>query len=64
MKQQARTRSSQPEKKFPVFVFPEELKFNSEEEAAHKQILMLYNPYDFKIKFQSMCEKRLRFCVS
>lgn len=54
MKQQARTRNSQREKKLPVFVFPEELKFHSDDEAAHKQILTLYNPYDFNVKFQSM----------
>lgn len=44
---------SRRERKLPVFVFPEELKFVSEDEAAHKQILTLYNPYDFIIKFQS-----------
>lgn len=53
MKQQARTRNSQREKKLPVFVFPEELKFDSDDESAHKQILTLYNPYDFNVKFQS-----------
>ena len=36
-----------------MFIFPEELVFNSEDEAAHKQILTLYNPYDFNVKFQS-----------
>lgn len=45
---------SRRERKLPVFVFPEELKFVSEDEGAHKQILTLYNPYDFSIKFQSI----------
>ena len=46
-------RSQPRKKKLPVFVFPEELKFAAEDEASHKQILTLYNPYDFNIKFQS-----------
>ena len=44
---------SQRQKRLPVFIFPEELVFSSEDEAAHKQILTLYNPYDFNVKFQS-----------
>lgn len=63
MKTQSRGRS-QREKKLPVFVFPEELKFTSEDESAHKQILTLYNPYDFNIKFQSMSNYTCRHvCV-
>ena len=45
-------KSSSRQKRLPVFVFPEELVFHSEDEAAHKQILTLYNPYDFTVKFQ------------
>ena len=54
----------QRERKLPVFIFPEELKFISGNEVAHKQILTLYNPYDFNIKFQSMCNyiPALQFC--
>ena len=51
-------KSGRREKKLPVFVFPEELKFTSEDEAAHKQIVTLYNPYDFNIKFQSTWSMR------
>ena len=40
------------EKKLPVFVFPEELVFVSEDESAHKQVLTVYNPYEFNIRFQ------------
>ena len=44
--------SSMGEKRLPVFVFPEELQFVSEDDSSHKQVLTLYNPYDFNIKFQ------------
>lgn len=53
MKSQTRTHG-QRERKLPVFVFPEELRFESNDEVAHKQVLTLYNPYDFNIKFQSV----------
>ena len=40
------------DKKIPVFVFPEELKFVEGDPSSHKQVLTLYNPYDFNIKFE------------
>lgn len=39
-------------RKIPVFVFPEELKFVEEDQSSHKQVLTLYNPYDFNIRFE------------
>lgn len=44
--------SSRREKKLPVFVFPEELQFVAEDESAHKQVLTVYNPYEFNVRFQ------------
>lgn len=44
--------SSKREKKLPVFVFPEELQFVAEDESAHKQVLTVYNPYEFNVRFQ------------
>ncbi|KAI4499364.1 hypothetical protein M0802_005624 [Mischocyttarus mexicanus] len=42
-------------RKFPAFVFPADLKFYLEDQSSHKQILTLYNPYDFPIKFKVLC---------
>ncbi|XP_015171732.1 PREDICTED: motile sperm domain-containing protein 1-like isoform X2 [Polistes dominula] len=42
-------------RKFPAFVFPTDLKFYLEDQSSHKQILTLYNPYDFPIKFKVLC---------
>ncbi len=39
-------------RKLPVFVFPEELQFSAQDETSHKQILTIYNPYEFNIRFQ------------
>ena len=39
-------------KRLPVFVNPEELQFVGEDEASHKQILTLFNPYNFNIRFK------------
>lgn len=36
----------------PVFVFPEELQFVESERNSHKQVLTIYNPYSFKIRFE------------
>lgn len=36
----------------PVFVFPTELFFYADEQASHKQVLTLYNPYEFALKFK------------
>ena len=52
-KSQARGPSSgRKEKRLPVFVFPEELQFVADDESAHKQVLTVYNPYEFNIRFQ------------
>ena len=39
-------------KRLPVFVFPEELRFVSPDERTHKQVMTLYNPYDFNLNFK------------
>ena len=36
----------------PVFVFPTELFFYADDQASHKQVLTLYNPYEFALKFK------------
>lgn len=36
----------------PVFVFPTELVFYADEQTSHKQVLTLYNPYEFALKFK------------
>ena len=43
---------SSPDKRIPVFVFPEELKFSEGDQCSHKQVLTLYNPYDFNVTFE------------
>ena len=39
-------------KRIPVFVFPEELKFVEKDQSSHKQVLTVYNPYDFDVRFE------------
>ena len=38
--------------KLPMFVFPAALTFYSDDQSSHKQILTLYNPYEFPLKFK------------
>lgn len=42
----------QLESKIPVFVFPNSVTFVLEDKSTHKQILSLYNPYDYPIKYR------------
>lgn len=45
----------------PVFLFPSELVFYSEQRNSHRRVLTLYNPYRFRISFKS---QYLSVCVS
>lgn len=38
--------------RIPVFVFPNALTFYLEDKSTHKQILTLYNPYDYGVFFR------------
>ncbi|XP_076173681.1 motile sperm domain-containing protein 1 isoform X2 [Ptiloglossa arizonensis] len=39
-------------RKLPVFVFPQNITFFLDDQSSHKQVLTLYNPYDFPIRFR------------
>jgi hypothetical protein len=39
-------------KNFPVFVFPVSLEFYLSARHTHKQLLTVYNPYDFSVNFK------------
>ncbi|XP_029047022.1 motile sperm domain-containing protein 1 isoform X2 [Osmia lignaria lignaria] len=49
-------------RKLPVFVFPQSITFFLDDQSTHKQVLTLYNPYDFPIKFKEGTIKA-RCCV-
>lgn len=38
--------------KIPVFVYPNVIKFFLASRATHKQLLTLYNPYEFPVRFK------------
>ncbi|XP_068181591.1 motile sperm domain-containing protein 1 isoform X2 [Antennarius striatus] len=47
----------------PVFVFPTELVFYADEQMSHKQVLTLYNPYEFALKFKVLCTAPNKYTV-
>uniref|UniRef100_A0A3Q3FMJ7 Motile sperm domain-containing protein 1 n=1 Tax=Labrus bergylta TaxID=56723 RepID=A0A3Q3FMJ7_9LABR len=47
----------------PVFVFPTELVFYADEQTSHKQVLTLYNPYEFALKFKVLCTAPNKYTV-
>ncbi|MBN3270572.1 MSPD1 protein, partial [Polyodon spathula] len=49
--------------KLPVFLFPHELTFFADDQSSHKQILTLYNPYSFTLRFKLLCTAPARFTV-
>ncbi|XP_023700137.1 motile sperm domain-containing protein 1-like [Paramormyrops kingsleyae] len=58
-----RRRPEQAEGSLPVFVFPTELFFYADEQATHKRVLTLYNPYEFALKFKVLCTAPNRYAV-
>ncbi|XP_011500074.1 PREDICTED: motile sperm domain-containing protein 1-like [Ceratosolen solmsi marchali] len=50
-------------RKLPVFVFPQNITFYLDDQSTHKQILTLYNPYDFPVKFKIFCTAPNKYVV-
>lgn len=50
-------------KNFPVFVFPVSLEFYFSARHTHKQLLTVYNPYDFSVNFKVLCTSPNKFTV-
>ncbi|KAJ0176050.1 hypothetical protein K1T71_008224 [Dendrolimus kikuchii] len=50
-------------KNFPVFVFPVSLEFFLNARQTHKQLLTVYNPYDFSVNFKVLCTSPNKFTV-
>ncbi|XP_044766883.1 motile sperm domain-containing protein 1-like [Coccinella septempunctata] len=48
----------------PVFVYPHSLKFILNGRANHKQLMTLYNPFDFPIKFKISCTAPSKYTLS
>ena len=42
--------------KLPVFVFPTEIVYYVDDRSSHKQVLTVYNPYEFTLKFKGKFE--------
>ncbi|XP_050396231.1 motile sperm domain-containing protein 1 [Patella vulgata] len=49
--------------KLPIFVFPTSLTFFSDDQSSHKQVLTLYNPYDFPLKFKVLSTTPRKYTV-
>ncbi|XP_073330694.1 motile sperm domain-containing protein 1-like [Pagrus major] len=39
----------------PVFLFPSELLFYSEQRSSHRRVITVYNPYSFSLSFKMLC---------
>ncbi|XP_028653984.1 motile sperm domain-containing protein 1-like [Erpetoichthys calabaricus] len=53
-----------PQGKLPIFLFPAELTFYAEDQTSHKQVLTLYNPYGFIVKFKILSTAPARYTVA
>ncbi|GAB1598438.1 motile sperm domain-containing protein 1-like [Argonauta hians] len=51
------------EGKLPVFVFPQSLSFYLDDPITHKQVLTLYNPYEFSIRFKVLGTSPQKYSV-
>ncbi|CAH0686259.1 unnamed protein product [Spodoptera exigua] len=50
-------------KNLPVFVFPVSLEFYLNARHTHKQLLTVYNPYEFPVNFKVLCTSPKKFTV-
>ncbi|XP_063288101.1 motile sperm domain-containing protein 1 isoform X1 [Pelobates fuscus] len=48
----------------PVFVFPTELIFYADDQSTHKQVLTLYNPYEFALTFKVLCTSPSKYIAA
>ncbi|KAI8514347.1 Motile sperm domain-containing protein 1 [Branchiostoma belcheri] len=51
------------EGRLPVFVFPTALTFYADDQRTHKQVLTLYNPYEFPLRFKLLCTAPKKYVV-
>ncbi|KAE8584765.1 hypothetical protein XENTR_v10021103 [Xenopus tropicalis] len=61
--QQQKRQPELVEGNLPVFVFPTELIFYADDQSTHKQVLTLYNPYEFALKFKVLCTSPNKYVV-
>ncbi|XP_055355235.1 motile sperm domain-containing protein 1-like [Paramacrobiotus metropolitanus] len=47
--------AADPQRELPVFIFPNTLHFFASEKDSLRQILTIYNPYDFPLRFRVYC---------
>lgn len=47
----------------PVFVFPQSLTFYADEQSTHKQVLTVYNPYEFTLRFKGINYRLATRCM-
>ena len=52
-----------PDRPVHVFVSPNTLTFISQDYSSHKQVLTLYNPYDFKFKYKVLCTAQTKYTM-
>ncbi|XP_067883499.1 motile sperm domain-containing protein 1-like [Heterodontus francisci] len=55
--------STNPQGRIPVFIIPGKLTFQADDQSSHKQVLTLYNPYTFRLKFKVLCTVPHRYKV-
>lgn len=49
--------------KLPLFVFPTSLYFYSDDPTSHRQLLTVYNPYNFPLKYKVLCTSPKKYRV-
>ncbi|XP_074658008.1 motile sperm domain-containing protein 1-like [Tubulanus polymorphus] len=50
--------------KVPVFVFPSSVTFYTDDQSSYKQVLTVYNPYDFVLKFKVLSTSPKKYLVT
>jgi len=64
MRRRLTSQCSDDEGTLPVFISPSDLKYYSDDISSHKQVLTIYNPYGYTLKYKVLCTAPRKYQVT
>lgn len=63
MRPRQTSQGSDDDGNLPVFISPTELKYYADDISAHKQVVTIYNPYSYTLKYKVLCTAPRKYHV-
>lgn len=54
MRRRQSSQGSEDDGSLPVFISPSELKYYADDISTHKQVVTIYNPYSYTLKYKGL----------